>query len=133
MSKKQTPGCTHALLVTTAIVMVVRLAPGGATLLAQGQTAASWVPYQIGCPILLVHLKTDGGMLFESIDVQNISSDTVDEITLGVLAGRARENPRRLVTSRTVVTSIAPGQRRRIPLQLDVRDAVPLTARRESF
>ena len=134
MSKEQTPGCTHALLATTTIAVVVRLALGGATLLAQGQTAASWVPYQIGCPILLVDLKTDAEVLFESIDVQNVSSNTVDEITLGVLAGpRARENPRRLVTSRTVVTSIAPGQRRRIPLQLDMRDAVPLTARRDDF
>jgi hypothetical protein len=55
-------------------------------------------------------------------------------MTVGALVRpHASGTPRRLVASHTVMASIAPGERRRISLQLDVRDAVPTTARRDEF
>jgi len=117
--------------------LISALTIAGVTLAAEGRTSVSWVPYQIGCPILLLDLKTDTNVHsapFGSIDVQNVSSDAVEEITVGVLVGpHASGTPRRLVASHTVRASIAPGERRRISLQLDLRDAVPATAQRDEF
>jgi hypothetical protein len=117
--------------------LIVALSIGGAVLVAQGQASVAWVPYQIGCPILVVDLKTDANVhapLFESVDVQNVSAHAVDEITVGVLAGsHASGIPRRLVASQTVTTHIAAGERRRLTLQLGVRADVPATARPEDF
>ena len=98
-----------------------RVTIAGVTLAADGPTSVSWVPYQMGCPILLLDLKTDTSVhaaLSGSIDVQNVSSDPVEEITLGALAGpSASGTPKRLVASQTIMASIAPGERRRISLQ----------------
>jgi hypothetical protein len=83
-------------------------------LAADGQTSVSWVPYQIGCPILLLDLETDTNVhaaVFGSIDVQNVSSGAVEEITVGALVRpHASGTPGRLVASHTVMASIAPGE-----------------------
>jgi hypothetical protein len=117
--------------------LISALTIAGVALAADGQTSVSWVPYQIGCPILLLDLETDTNVhaaVFGSIDVQNVSSGAVEEITVGALVRpHASGTPRRLVALHTVMASIAPGERRRISLQLDVRDAVPTTARRDEF
>ena len=117
--------------------LISALTIAGVTLAADGQTSVSWVAYQIGCPILLLDLETDTNVhaaVFGSIDVQNVSSGAVEEITVGALVRpHASGTPGRLVASHTVMASIAPGERRRISLQLDVRDAVPTTARRDEF
>ena len=117
-----------------AWALLAALTIAGVTLAAEGPTSVSWVPYQMGCPILLPDLKTDTSVhaaLSGSIDVQNVSSDPVEEITVGAVAGPyASGTPKRLVASQTIMASIAPGERRRIPLEVDVRDAVPTTAAR---
>ena len=60
--------------------------------------------------------------------------DAVEEITVGALAGiPAGGRPRPLVASRTVLTTIAPGERRRMSVEFDPRDALHITERREEF
>ena len=117
--------------------LIMALSISGAVLAARGPASVSWVPYQIGCPILVADLKTEANvhaLLFESIDVQNVSAEAVDQVTVGVLAGsQASGIPRRLVASQTMITSIAAGERRRLSLQLDVRADVPTTARPDDF
>ena len=120
-----------------AWALLAALTIAGVTLAAEGPTSVSWVPYQMGCPILLLDLQTDTSVhaaLSGSIDVQNVSSDPVEEITVGAVAGPyASGTLKRLVASQTIKASIAPGERRRISLELDVRDAIPTTARRDEF
>jgi len=81
------------------------------TLAAQQHEAVSWVPYQIGCPVLVTDLriKSDAATprLF-SIEVQNVSADAVEEITVGLVAGGPA---RRLVAARTLAVRMAPGER----------------------
>ena len=97
-----------------AWALLAALTIAGVTLAAEGPTSVSWVPYQTGCPILLLDLKTDTSVhaaLSGSIDVQNVSSDPVEEITVGALAGPcASGTPKRLVASQTIMASIAPGE-----------------------
>jgi hypothetical protein len=115
-----------------AWTLVSALTIAGTMLAAEGQTPVSWVRYQIGCPILLLDLKTDATVRAALFDVENVSSDAVEEITIGALAG-IPAGGRPLVASHTLSASIAPGERRRISVEFDLRDAIPTTARRDEF
>jgi hypothetical protein len=118
----------------TRWALVWALTIAGPKLMAQDQTSVSWVPYQIGCPIRVLALETDRTIRTALFEVQNVSSDAVEEITVGALAGiPAGGRPRPLAASRTVSMTIAPGERRRISLEFDLRDALPITERREEF
>jgi len=116
----------------TALALGAVLAILGSTLLSQEQTSVSWVPYQTGCPILLDDLRADSALarpVFESIDLQNVSAEPVDEIMLGILSESNQLGaPQSVVATWTVSTRIAPGERRRVPLQLDARQFVPVHA-----
>ena len=64
---------------------------GSLLLAAPEHEAVSWVPYQIGCPLLMTDLRVESdaptpGLL--SIDVQNVSTDAIEEITVGLARRR---------------------------------------------
>jgi len=118
----------------TRCVLVSALTSAPTTLMAQHPPSVSWGPYEIGCPIRLLDLKTDPTIRTASFEVQNVSPDAVEEITVGALAGiPAGGRPRPLVVSRTVSTIIAPGERRSVSVEFDRLDTLPLTERREEF
>ena len=61
---------------------------GVATLVAQAVTSVTWVSYQASCPILLEGVRLNAkATQFESVDLQNVSSEPVDEVTVGIVAG----------------------------------------------
>lgn len=119
------------------ITATVLLAVGAVPLSGQGRASLSWVPYQADCPIVLVSvqpLTASDANLFESVELQNISSATIDEVTVGVLAGSNRiGTPRSLVAHRTFKTTIRSGERKLVPLQFDAREIVPPEATTEGF
>jgi hypothetical protein len=93
------------------------------------------VSYQASCPILLEDVQINfAATLFESVALQNVSSEPIDEITVGILAGTSEVGvPRPLVAEQTLSTRIAPGERRRVALHLGAGDVGPLNAARQDF
>ena len=109
-----------------ALALCGVLTLGSLILAAPEHDAMSWVPYQIGCPLLMVDLRVESaattpGLL--SIDVQNVSTDAIDEITVGLLVGDA---PRRLVAVRTLAVRIGPGERQRLEFSFASRADGPV-------
>jgi len=100
------------------------------TLAAQEHAAVSWVPYQTGCPILIVDLKMESdrsplGLM--SSDVQNVSTDTIEEITVGLVVSGP---PKRLVATHTIAVRLNPGERQRLEFSFASRTDGPELARK---
>jgi hypothetical protein len=112
---------------------------GTVTLAGQGRASLSWVPSQADCPIVLANVQpvtASDANLFESAELQNISSAAIDEVTLGVMAGSnhmGTPQPMSLVARRIFKITIHPGERKLVPLQFDARKIIPPDATPEGF